>query len=263
MRRFAVIGNPVEHSLSPIIHSAGFAALGISANYTAVQVTEDDFRKWWNSEAAKFDGFSVTMPLKALAYEVADELDHAARNIGVANTMVKRNNRWIGSNTDWLGYSRPLNAVDGLRAKRVLILGAGGAARAAVYAALHSEPLEVLVYNRTVSRLQKLRQDFPGINVITEIDDTEDIDTIINTTSVGMAELVNETPIDVKFLNPDQLVFESIYKPPETVLVQQAKHIGASTISGYELLLAQAYEQFRIFTGRDAPQQVMREAIGQ
>ncbi|MBP6880908.1 shikimate dehydrogenase [Candidatus Saccharibacteria bacterium] len=263
MKRFAVIGDPIDHSLSPTIHSVGFQAIGLLANYEAIELSKENFVGWWQKNSNLYDGFSVTMPLKELAANVADSLDIAAKDIGVANTMIKVDNQWVGYNTDWLGYLRPLEKVDAINGKRVLILGAGGAAHAAVYSVLQANPLELLVHNRTIEHLNKLRQDFPGLNVLEEIIDLDDIDTVINTTSVGMAELVHESPIDTSLLDSHHVVYESIYKPPQTLLMQEASKRGAVVISGFELLLSQAYEQFQLFTGQSAPQQIMREAIGQ
>jgi shikimate dehydrogenase len=262
MNRCIVIGDPIEHSMSPVIHNAGYKALGLEDfSFEPARVASQQLQQWWLANARNFRGISVTMPHKAFAVNLCNEISPEADEIGVVNTIVNNNGVFFGTNTDWIGYKAPLDNMSALQGKKVVVLGAGGAGRAAIYAALNSGAERVMVLNRTRAKAEKVLRILSGAEIIDDFEQVFFADTIINTTSVGMGNLIGQSPLPDGFINKHQVVFESIYHPRTTALLEQAQAVGARTIDGLELLLFQAFAQFELYTGRLAPQKQMREAL--
>lgn len=267
----ALIGDPVEHSLSPRIHNAAFQHLKLNYVYVAFRVTGEDLENaLQGARALKIHGLNVTMPLKTRIVSYMDRLDPSAERIGAVNTVLNEEGRLIGHNTDGLG------ALTALRAhgqdptnKKVLILGAGGASRAVSYA-LSGDAREIVILNRTVWKARALANELNkafgkrvrhGRLDEKELEkELEDVDILINATPLGMHPNENETPVSRRLLRSDLTVFDLVYNPPETRLLREAREIGAKTINGLAMLVHQGALSFEIWTGRRAPIDVMLKA---
>jgi shikimate dehydrogenase len=259
-----IIGDPVEHSLSPAMHNAGYEALGIDNRFVflgAKVKTEDLSIVIETMKKMSIHGITCTIPHKVEVMKYLDEIDETAKKIGAVNTVLNKNGRLIGFNTDWLGVVIPLEKITSLTGKKVLVLGAGGAARAVVFG-LMKRKAEVTIFNRTHEKAIKLSKEF-GCQVTNLENESEirNFDIIINTTVVGMKPLENKTPIPVNDLTEKQIVFDIVYVSRETKLLKEAKKRGAKIIHGNEMLLHQGTAQFEIYTGRKAPEEVMRKAL--
>ncbi|MDR0319069.1 MAG: shikimate dehydrogenase [Nitrososphaerota archaeon] len=271
-RIYAVIGDPVEHSLSPAIQNAAFNALNINGIYTAFRVKSSDVAAALAGiRALGVLGLNVTMPHKEAVITYLDWLDEPAKFLNSVNTIHNKDGKMLGYSTDGIGALRALreNRADPY-GKKVLILGAGGAARAIAYS-LIQEANELVVLNRTVSEAEKLaellkrkfnkkiRTGSLSPEVIKE--KIKDTDILLNTTSVGMAPNINQSLITPDNLKADLTVMDIVYNPCETQLAKDAKAAGAKVISGIEMLIYQGAAAFEIWTGQQAPVQVMRESI--
>lgn len=254
-RLYAILGNPCVHSRSPPMYNRLFARYGLDCFYTRIE---------WPSigdimqavQRMDFRGLSVTIPFKADAVPYLDVVDEHAAAIGAVNTVVRCGGRMYGYNTDWLGIQRPISHLKGSRA---VLLGGGGAAAAAAYA-LTALEMDVTILNRTVERAKELAERFGcragGLADIRRIP----ADLVVNATSVGM-EPDTRTLLTAEDLRPGCTVFDLVYTPPETPLLREAKVAGCATISGREMFVHQACEQFELFTGIRVPEQLVREAI--
>lgn len=260
-----VIGDPVVHSLSPLIHTAGYKALGIDSEYVFIGTTVtsenlSDFIK--EVKVMGVCGVSCTLPHKTAVMAYLDDIDETAKKIGAVNTIVNNTGILKGYNTDWIGVIKPLEKITSLEGKNVALIGAGGAARAAAYA-VTSKGAKLTIYNRTLEHAEKLSEEFGGVAFSLDlIDHIKNEDIIINTTSLGLHPLENETPVPKELINNKQIIFDLVYtKNGPTKLIGEAKEKGAQTISGIEMLLYQGFEQFKLFTGHDAPEEAMRKAL--
>ncbi|SRR5258708_2222304 len=260
-----IIGDPVEHSLSPQMHNAGYEALHIDDQFVnvAARVHVKDIAQTINAvKLLGIRGLICTVPHKVAVIPYLDTIDPIAEKIGAVNTVINNDGILTGHNTDWLGVSAPLERVIDLQDKTVAILGAGGAARAAIYAAT-SKGAKVTIYNRTVSHAEELAKEFAGKAFsLHDMQRIQEADIIINTTSVGLHPHENETPLDKKYILKKHIVFDVVYTVHGTTrLLDEAKNQGATTISGIEMLLHQGLEQFELFTGYKAPEEAMRKVI--
>lgn len=259
-----VIGDPVEDSLSPQIHNAGYERLGIDADfvYVAARVRPEDLAAFIRAiKAIAIRGFGCKQPHKLAVMPHLDEIDEVARMIGAVNTVVNDNGRLKGYNTDWIGIVAPLEAVTALKGKKVVLLGAGGAARAAAYG-LVNKGAELTIYNRTLEKAQQLADQFGGqAHSLDDLAAIKSMDIIVNTTSVGLPLANDETPLPQASMNAKQIVFDAVYSSGDTRLLREAAQQGAQVIRGTEMLLHQGMEQFKLFTGRDAPEEAMRAAL--
>ena len=260
-----IIGNPVAHSLSPSMHNAGYQVLGIEKLfcYSPLQVLPEELSSIIGAfRTDSFRGASCTMPHKESVIPLLDWIDPLAKTIGAVNTIVYDGQLLRGYNTDWIGIIEPLKSRIDLAGKQVLIVGAGGAARAAIVGLLASNA-KVSISNRTLSKAESLASLFHISTVNWEERIEPKIwDIIINTSSVGMGETADESPLEGYQFQSSQIVFETIYNPRTTKLLKDAAAAGAKTIAGLEMLLHQGFAQFELFTGRDAPREAMRRAIG-
>lgn len=259
-----IIGDPISHSLSPAMHNAGYKALSIDNQFIFLGVkvkTEDIGVTVAAMRKMGIHGLTCTIPHKVEVMKFLDEVDTTARKIGAVNTVLNQNGRLIGFNTDWLGTVIPLEKITTLSGKNVLVLGAGGAARAVVFGMLKRKA-KVTIFNRTKEKAIDLVEEFNcQITDLEKESDIGDFDIIINTTSVGMEPLDNKTPIPTKFITDKQIVFDIVYVPYDTKLLKEAKKRGATIIHGIEMLLHQGIAQFEIYTGRKAPEKVMRKVL--
>jgi shikimate dehydrogenase len=259
-----VIGDPIGHTLSPLLHNFAYEELGISSQYVFVpcRVASAGLGDAVHGlRAANVRGISVTLPHKTDVVRFMDELDPLAGKIGAVNTIVNQGGTLKGYNTDVEGILAPLEIVTTLQKKKVAVLGAGGAARSAAYA-LRSRGAEVAIFNRTPERAESLalELDIPWGD-LRNLAELEPYDILVHCTSVGMAPKVDESLLPEAVFHPGQLVFDCVYTPYETKLLRLAKAGGARTIHGVEMFIYQAAKQFELYTGLKAPIARMRETL--
>ncbi|HKV06224.1 MAG TPA: shikimate dehydrogenase [Candidatus Acidoferrales bacterium] len=258
-RVYGVIGNPVGHSLSPALQNAGFAARKMNALYLPFLVR--DLKEFVDSiEPLEIRGFSVTLPHKERIVGKLDGCDPLAERIGAVNTVVVRGGgKLYGYNTDYVGVLRALERRMPLRGSRVLIIGAGGAARAVAFA-LAQAGAAACVCARRPARAKSLARAVGGEAVPRRHLAREFFDAIVNATPVGMHPSSGRSPLEARELNC-RLVFDTIYRPRVTRLLSLAGRRGIETVSGLEMFVAQGTAQWEIWTGERAPVEAMRRAV--
>lgn len=251
MKKFAVVGHPLHHTLSPAMFGAAFKFLKLDYQYLKEDVEARDLK----SVIDKYDGLSVTIPYKEEIIKYLDALTPEAKIIGAVNTVYKINGKTIGHNTDWIGFQKALTEAINIRDKKILIYGAGGAARAYLYA-LNEYKSNVFITNRMSEKGLALAKQFE----VKFIDKNQlpAVDVFINATSIG---ITNDTAmlVPTDWLKHTELVFDLLYG--ETLLSKTAKDLGIKTVDSKKMLLYQAIEQFKLFTGLEAPAQIMAKAI--
>jgi shikimate dehydrogenase len=260
----AVIGDPVGHSLSPAIHNAAFAATGVDAVFVALPVRGDDLgAAVAGIRALDLLGASVTMPHKAAVLEHLDEVRPDAVALDAVNCILRDGDRLVGANTDGPGFVDALvaSSVD-LVGTRVLVLGAGGAARAVVRALAGEDVAEIGVANRSVDRAQAAVLLGGRDARIAEPADVPDYDVVVNATSVGMGADPGDAalPVDPALLREGQVVVDLVYEPVETGLLAAARAAGARPVDGVGMLVHQAAHAFSLWTGVPAPVEAMQDA---
>lgn len=256
------IGYPIKTSRSPSIHNAGYKRLGIDDEFIYLRAeVKPEFLKMAidGVRGLGIRGVSVTMPHKQEVMKYLDKIDKEAKIIGAVNTIVNDNGKLTGFNTDYIGALVALEKKINLKGKKVAVIGAGGAARAIVYG-LTKKGAIVKIFNRSLDKAKSLGQEFGcEYEDLKNIGEISNMDIVVNATSVGMNE--DKSPIDKKFLNKNQIVLDVVYTPKETRLIKDAKEKGVKVILGYEMLLYQGVEQFKLYTGFDAPVNAMREVL--
>lgn len=260
------VADPVEHSMSPQMHYAGYKALGIENNFLFLRkrVSPKNLKKFIEEikENSNFKGASISIPHKVEIMKYLDEIDEVAKRIGAVNTIVKNDKKIKGYNTDYLGILNPLKQKTILKDKKAAIIGAGGAARAAVYA-LISQGAKVTVFNRDVKKAEKLAHDFDcQFDSLDNINRVSDFDIVIHATKVGMNPK-DKPIIPVTLIKNNQIILDVVYSHtmPETKLIKKALKAKATAISGIEMLLYQGVAQFELLIGRKAPIEAMRKAL--
>ena len=268
-----VIGNPIEHSLSPAIHNAAFQKLALNFVYLAWKVDRIGDAVRGLRALGNFRGASVTIPHKVAVLPFLDEVDTTARHIGAVNTIVAEEGQLLGMNTDATGALRALREGNApLKGASVVIVGSGGAARAIAFAlAAEAEVRRLHLMGIEVDERRNLATDLrdkTGVSV-----EEEDLDdgglknvlpearVLIHCTPVGMAPKTGRSCIPAKFLHRELIVMDVVYNPRETQLLIEARTAGCRTISGLEMFLYQAVAQFERWTGQSAPIQVMRAVL--
>ncbi len=270
---FGVVGCPVAHSMSPAVHNAAFSAAGVDAVYVPLHVEsgEENFVSFIKAAAARpwlgLAGLSVTIPHKhnALACVGEDNCDKLARRIGAVNTIeISRKGVMRGCNSDYDGAIDAL--CDAMKVSRrelagrsAAVIGAGGAARAIV-AALSDCGAKVVIYNRTVSRAQQLAAEFGCRAAGLESLDKLNAEIVVNCTSVGMSPDVESSPL-AAIPASVKVVFDTVYNPLETKLLKLAARAGCLCVSGLDMFINQAAAQFRLWTGKPAPKEVMKKIV--
>ena len=268
VKTYAVIGDPIDHTLSPNIHNAAFRKLEMDCTYIAYKIAKGELAEGVESlKKIKISGFNVTIPHKVEITRYLDKLDENCSIIGAANTVSYENGELKGYNTDMEGFLDPIKKRNiKIENSHVLLLGAGGAARAIVAAFGKEKCDQITIANRTLEKAHELSvfTKKVGINVQTisldEINESENnFDFIVNATSIG---LKNETtPISKKILNSDVVVYDIVYRPMNTDLIKISKESGATIIYGYEMLLGQAIRSFEIWHKVKAPYDAMKKAL--
>ena len=261
MRRLAVLGFPIDFSRSPAIHNAAFAALDMDGewSYEAIEVPPDQFEQRVRAMPGEgFVGANVTVPHKGAALLVSERRSGVAREIGAANTLTFADDEIRADNTDALGLMESL--PESPAGRRALVLGAGGAARAVVWA-LTREGAEVSVWNRTPERAAKLCAELGG--EVVENPGPGDYELIVNSTSVGLhgEDPFADLPLASDWFGFSQTVVDLVYGDRQSKLLQVAGEAGAEVVDGLEVLVRQGAASFRIWTGVDPPIDVMRDAV--
>lgn len=254
---YGVIGSPIAHSMSPHIHNDAFKQMDYNAHYHAFHIEPDELEDAVKGmKALGVSGFNVTIPHKEAIIPLLDEVDEAARRIGAVNTVVNRDGVLIGYNTDGKGYVEALKEVTMLKNKRVLIIGAGGAARAIFYTLAKEGNIQIDLYNRTASKAVELIQEFSlnhlakGISSKEAVNRMKDYDVVVQTTSVGMFPYTEESPFPLINIKEGAVFSDIIYNPIETRLLRDAKALGAVTQNGVSMFAYQAAFAFEHWTGQ-------------
>lgn len=273
----ALLGSPVAHSISPLMHNESFRQLGLDYVYLCFDVTEETLPEAVAGlKTCGIRGFNLTMPCKNKVVDLLDELSPAAKLIGAVNTVVNDNGRLIGYNTDGIGYMQAVkDAGHDIIGKTISVMGAGGAATAICAQAALDGVEKIHIFARKSSRFRERTQTL--VNTINEtlsctavLHDNDDKDALreavaesamlLNATSVGMAPKTDATIItDTMLFRPGLIVSDVIYNPQETLLLRQAKEAGCETFNGMYMLLYQGAEAFRLWTGQDMPVDLIKE----
>jgi shikimate dehydrogenase len=255
---YGVLGSPVGHSLSPVIHNAAFRHLDLDSFYVPVDIEDADLA-FHCVRAFHFQGLSVTLPHKLSIMEDMDEIESSAETLGAVNTVHLLEGKYIGGNTDWLGLLKALEEHTTLQGKSVLLAGAGGAARAAVYG-LTKAGARVTVTNRTQEKGRQLASEFgAGFRPPEELR-SAGADILVNATPLGMIALKDQTPFPAGLLESRMIVMDMVYAPAETRLLREARQAGCRVVGGLSMLLNQAAFQFEAWTTLPAPLDIMRTA---
>jgi len=256
---FGVIGNPVYKSMGYLIHNRAFKETGSTDIYVPFLV--DNVEKFFKGFSPYFEGLSVTMPFKESIMAEMDEIEETAKKIGAVNTVVRDGKSWKGYNTDCMGALQALEKHVDLKNKNVLIVGAGGTAKAIGYGVYEKGAKITVTYNRDKEKGIRLGSELKAKVVSIQDVDKEEIDVLINCSPVGMSPNLEETPVPSRCLRKGMIVFDSVYNPIETRLIREARVSGCVTISGVELFVNQAVGQFELWTGQKAPTDIMRDVV--
>lgn len=265
-----LIGHPVEHSFSPPMHNAAFQKLGMDWAYVAFDVeTENLGEAITGAQALNIKGFNVTIPHKIEVMRYLDDLDEVARLIGAVNTIDFKNLK--GYNTDGIGAVKAIEEVGSIKNKNVVVAGAGGASRAISFYLAKFGASSITILNRNVKKAENLAGDVLASGLtgdvnsgsVSQIDNClNDADILVDTTPLGMDPHTDDEPIaKAENMHEDLIVFDAVYNPNETVLIKEAIKADAKPVYGIKMLLYQGAESFKIWTGHDAPIDVMEEAL--
>ena len=259
-----LIGENIENSLSPFIHNQIIIKYSLDFCYLPFQVAETDLGEAIQGiRALNIRGVNITFPYKKKAIEFLDELEESARRIGAVNTIVNNEGNLTGYNTDVIGFKKSLqdNGKFVIKEKNAVILGAGGAARGVIYTLLEEGIEEISIFNRTLEKAEKIKQDFSpffpqsSINIFSFgqnniKDKIKEATLLVNATSIGMASQIDNTPLpDENLFHPNLLVYDLIYHPAKTLFLKQAERAGAKIINGLPMLVYQGIESLYLWTG--------------
>lgn len=266
MDKYGIIGFPLSHSFSPHIHNLAFNNLSINANYEILSIKpnvfESEIKKLKKSD---YRGFNITIPYKQKIIPFIDEIDPLAKKVNAVNTILKKDNKWFGYNTDIYGFLKPLEkSITSI--KSVLVIGAGGAASAVCFSLLRYRNISLLsILNRSVEKAQRLAYQLKkeydlNINAGSlEVGSDLIFDLIINTTNVGMGNLIDINPFNISNNSHKKtVVYDLIYNPECTQFLKLAHHNGLKTINGLEMLIGQAMKSFSIWTNREFPPNLLK-----
>ena len=256
---FAVLGDPVSHSLGPLMHNTAFSELGYNGAYLAFKVKNIE-KAVVGIKALGIKGASITIPHKVSVMDFLDELDDTAKKIGAVNTIINREGVLSGYNSDGLGAVKALLEKTSIKGKHVVILGAGGAARAIGFAII-SEGGRVTIINRTPAKGEELANDLGAdFQPISKMNKAA-CHILINTTPVGMIPDIDAMPVEKQDLDKAMVVMDIVYNPLKTRLLKTAEDIGCRTIDAVSMFVYQGAFQLELWTGMTAPVEVMRKAV--
>lgn len=265
-----VVGNPIEHSLSPPMHNNAYKQMNMDYVYVAFSV--DNIEKLIESaKTLNIVGLNITIPYKTQVINYLDEIDETAQQINAVNTITFKNGIAKGYNTDGTGAVKSILEYTTLKNKKVLVIGAGGASKAITFTLLNEEIKELNIANRSIENAQKLKKNlikqtgYENINChkINDVDNIiENMDIIINTTPIGMYPNADvHPPISTDKISQKHTVMDIIYNPLETTLLKQAKENGATIIPGTHMLINQAITAFELFTDKKPVYESLEEAL--
>lgn len=268
---YGVLGDPVGHSMSPLLHNTAMKHLGLNAVYLPIRVSRDDLSQMLDDyDDLNLKGYSVTIPHKETVMAKAKRMDQATKDIGAANTLFRGpDGDWIATNTDYIAAMESIRVniapdaepnTEWLAGREVLMLGAGGVARA-IGLGVKRHGGKVTVANRSADRAEQLAAELSCQHIEWENRATVNPTVIINCTPVGMHPNVDETPYPGNWIDDGALVFDTIYNPENTLLLKESKERHCKTVSGLEMFVRQAAAQFELFTDRGAPLEFMRETL--
>ena len=261
---YGTVGHPVANSFSPAMHNAAIQHLKLDAEYKLFDIDPDDPENLANfcyeTNLNNIGGFGVTMPYKLEIMAYMDDYDPLAKIVGSVNTVVNKNGKLIGHNTDAMGATQALREKAEINRKKALVMGAGGAARAIVYS-LKEFGADVYIFNRTQEKAEALADAFDLETIEFRMIPKANFDIIVNATSVGSLPNTEESLLHADQIPSHAVVMDIVTNPIETQLLKEAKKAGAQTISGERMLLHQAVEQFRLFFDKEAPLEVMEKAL--
>jgi len=259
LKRFALLGETLGHSLSPALHKSIYRQLEIDdASYRTVELPEDRLKSFFSGfRVGGFDGVNITIPHKATVIELLDEVDHKAKVLNAVNCIHRVGNKLTGYNTDIMGFAYSLRQHNmDVEGNRFAILGAGGSAHAVAAVLAEGEAKSVAVVNRTPERAESLKQVMSQLNSQVQVDiiseqDLADgsFDCVVNTTSVGMFPDVQESPLSTDVFNSNMLAFDLVYNPLQTEFLKSAEQAGAKAVNGLQMLVAQAVYSVEIWMG--------------
>jgi len=267
-KTYAVIGDPIDHSLSPNIHNAAFRELDMDCTYIGYRILKDELEEGVAAlKKINISGFNVTIPHKIEIMKYLDKVDEDCSIIGAANTVTNTDGKLKGYNTDMDGFLEPIkkNNLE-IKDSSILLLGAGGAARAIATGFAKEKASNITIANRSIEKASQLCQFVNQIGIeskaitLDEVGDSaSDYKFVVNATSVG---LKNEpSPISTKSIDSNSVVYDIVYMPINTDLIKKSKENGAKVIYGYEMLLGQAVRAFEIWHETKAPYEAMKKAI--
>ncbi|MBU1743162.1 MAG: shikimate dehydrogenase [Proteobacteria bacterium] len=257
-KTYAVLGWPLAHTLSPTVHNAAFGHLGLNMVYLAFPTT-DIAAALVGARALGLAGLSITIPHKEAALALVDEVEDEAAKLGAINTVINRDGRLFGANTDFPAILAALNEVTDVPGRRALVIGAGGAAKAAAFG-LARAGAEVIITGRSPDRAAAMAGSLglQATSLESALDQGPEI--VINATPVGMWPGSDQTPIEVEGLPRNTVVLDMVYNPRKTRLLVEVQQRGQRIVSGLEVFLSQARLQFELWTDQPAPIEVMRAA---
>ena len=263
--KFYVIGDPIDHSLSPIMQNYFLQQLNIAGEYKALHVKSDEIEQaiqFFKDEGV--DGFNITAPHKETIYKIADELTIEAQTIGSVNTVRFQDGKIIGHNTDGIGFTTSLQIHDfEITDKKIVLFGAGGAARAVILSLIQGNCNELILLNRNIAKANKLiseiTESYPDADIKADSLKNNNIEKylktchlLINSTSVGMGNLTDQSVLpDQRFLNKDILIYDLIYRPYKTKLIHQAEAAQLKWINGLAMLIFQGFESLKFWTNKN------------
>ena len=267
-KSFAVIGDPIDHSLSPNIHSAAFRELNLDSSYIGYRIPKGELEGGIQGlKKIKIDGFNITIPHKIEMMKYLDAVDESCSLIGAVNTVSNKDGILKGYNTDMCGFLEPFKKKElNIRGTKVLLIGAGGAARAIVAGFAKEKAKSITIANRTLEKADGLSEFAKTIGLDANAIKIEDVkytarnyDIIVNATSVGLRN--EPSVISLDGINEKTIVYDIVYAPMNTDFIKKAKAEKATIIYGYELLLGQAVRSFEIWHGIEAPYNAMKKAL--
>ena len=267
-KSFAVIGDPIDHSLSPNIHSAAFRELNLDSSYIGYRIPKGELEGGVEGlKKIKINGFNITIPHKIEMMKYLDKMDESCSIIGAVNTVVNNEGVLKGYNTDMDGFLEPLKKRNiTIQNSKVLLIGAGGAARAIVAGIAKEKAASIDIANRTIEKANNLSEFSTKLGLIANVKKIEAIDTatenydiIINATSIGLKD--EPSPISFEGINEKTVAYDIVYAPMNTDFIKKAKEKNAIIIYGYEMLLGQAIRAFEIWHGMKAPYNAMKKSL--
>lgn len=262
---YAVLGDPISHSLSPLLHNRELAARKLSGTYVPIRVPADRFEECVKGlQSVGIRGFSVTIPHKEAAAKMYPATDPLVDRVQASNTLYRDGSTWKAANTDYQAAMESLQAVlapgESLSGKRCIILGAGGVARAIAYGLIDAGAA-VVIAGRTSSRAKKLAEELGCRHCGWENRGAEYADVVVNCTPIGMTPKFDESPYEAHWFRDETIVFDTIYTPEQTLFIKEARERGCRNVTGVEMFVRQAAAQFRLFTGQPASLDSMRETL--